>query len=208
METLSKKISARIKQELNLDNDKEEVIAYGFFAIIQIIISVLFTLLFGFIFKVFFETITVMVTVIVLRKYSGGAHAKSPRLCLIFGTIVSVSLGALSKSILWINLDFKYLIVVLAFSFILSFYIVYKKAPVDSENKKIRDKNKIKAMKNKALKILFIYLLIVTLGIGFKIILNKNLSYIIFSIVLGMLWQVFTLTKPCTFIIKRIESII
>lgn len=206
MEILSKKISCKIKQELNLDNDKEEIIAYGTFAIIQIIISILFTFLFGFIFKVFFESLTVMITVIILRKYSGGIHARSPRLCLIFGTIVTVSLGILSKNIFALALNIRYLISIC--SFILSFYIVYKKAPVESENKKIKNKNKIKAMKTGALKILFIYLLIVILSIGFEIILNTDLSNIIFSIILGMLWQVFTLTNPCAFIIKKIESII
>lgn len=208
MELFSKKISTKIKQELNLDNDKEEVIAYGIFAIIQIIISILSTLLFGFIFNVFFESLIVMITVITLRKYSGGVHTKSSNLCLIFGTIISVSLGILSKSISEIKLDFKSLILFLVCAFIFSFYIVYKKAPVGSKNKKIKNKNKIKAMKCGALKTLFIYLFIVILGIGFQFILDINVSYFIFSIVLGMLWQVFTLTKPCAFIIKKIESII
>lgn len=208
MEILSKKISAKIKQELDLDSDKEEVIAYGLFAIIQIITSILSTLLFGFIFHVFFESLIVMITVITLRKYSGGVHAKSPKLCLIFGTIVSVSLGILSRSMFLIDLDFKYLILILACAFIFSFYIVYKKAPVGSKNKKIRDEKKLNAMKNGALKILSIYLLIVIVCMGFQTILNRRLSYIIFSIILGRLWQVFTLTKPCAFIIKKIESII
>lgn len=206
MEILSKKISTKIKEELNLDNDKEEIIAYGTFAIIQIIISVLFTLLFGFIFKVFFQSLIIMITVIVLRRYSGGAHARSPRLCLIFGTIVSVSLGILSKNIFMMDFKIKYLVLIC--SFVLCFYIIYKKAPVESKNKKIRNENKIKAMKNRALKVLSVYLLIVMLGIGIEIILNRSVSNIIFSIILGMLWQVFTLTNPCAFIIKKIESII
>lgn len=208
MEVISKKLSARIRKELNLDNDKEEIIAYGVFALIQIIISIIFTILFGIIFGVVIESLIVMITVIFLRKYSGGVHAKSPKLCLIFGTIVTTLLATISRNLSLIKFNDIYLILITILTFAIAFYIIYKKAPVGSKNKIIIDENKRKNMRFGALKILLVYLVSVILSIGIQRILNINLSYILFSICFGVLWQIFTLTKSCAFFIKKIESIL
>lgn len=208
MEEISKKISTKIKIELNLDENKEEVIAYGIFALIQIILSIFFTVFFGFIFQVLIESLIIMFAVIFLRRYSGGVHAKSPKLCLIFGTIVTVSLGFFSKNLSLVKFNILYLIIILSLTFIIAFYITYRKAPVDSKNKRIINKSKKKRMKLGALRVLFIYLILAILSIGAKEILNIDSSYILFSICLGVLWQTFTLTKSCAFFIKKIESII
>lgn len=208
MEAISKKISAKVKKELNLDRDKEEIIAYGIFALIQIISSIFFTVFFGFIFHVVLESLIIMFSVIFLRKYSGGVHAKSPKLCLIFGTIVTIALGLFSKNLALIEFNVIYLILVSSLTFIIAFYITYKKAPVDNKNKRIINETKRRYMRFGALKILSIYLILAILSIGIKQILNVNLSYILFSICLGVLWQTFTLTKSCAFFIKKIESII
>lgn len=206
MENLSNNIANKVASELNIDNDKKEVIAYGTFALIQTFISIFLVSIFGFIFKVAFEALIILFTASILRKYSGGAHASSPGSCTSIGVIICTGQALLISFIVknWIN--FKIALIVELIVFIWSYYMVYKLVPVDNPSKRIKSEEKRKRMKKGSFITLSIYFLIVI----FAMILYFNIkrtALLVYSLCIigGVVWQVFTLTRSGHLTLAKID---
>lgn len=206
MENLSNSIANKVASELNMDNDKREVIAYGAFALIQTFISILLVGIFGFVFHVAFEALIVLFTASILRKYSGGAHASSAGNCTSIGIIICIGQALLISLIVnkWVN--FKIALIIELIVFIWSYYMIYKLVPVDNPSKRIKSEQKRKRMKKGSFIILSIYLLIVILLmiLYFNIRKTALLVYAL-CIIGGIAWQMFTLTKSGHLILAKID---
>lgn len=205
IEDICKKISNNIAQELNLDEDKISVINYGIFSFIQIAICIGLVIIFGFIFNVVIEALIISFTISILRKSSGGVHATSPGRCAIIGTIASVGLGLISK---YINASFSLVIFGGSIAFIWSYYIIYKLAPVDSIAKPIKSIEKRNRLKKSSMMILSAYLIIAVIEIIF-FYFTKNSSILVYSlcIYMGILWQIFSLTKCGHLVIGKLDKL-
>lgn len=206
MENLSNSIANKVASELNIDNDKKEVIAYGAFALIQTFLSIFLVGIFGFIFHVAIEALIVLFTASILRKYSGGAHASSPGNCTSIGVIICIGQALLISFIVnnWIN--FKIALMIELMIFIWSYYMVYKLVPVDNPSKRIKSEEKRKRMKKGSFIILSIYFIIVI----FIMILYFNIKKVTLPvyalcIIGGIMWQIFTLTKSGHLILAKID---
>jgi len=205
IENICKRVSDNVAQELNLDDDKRSVINYGIFAFIQMGICIALVIVFGIIFNVAIEALIVSFTISILRKSSGGAHATSPERCAIIGTIVGVGMGLISK---YINVSFSLVILGGSIAFIWAYYIIYKLAPVDSIAKPIKNIEKIIRLKKSSMMILSVYLIIVITEIlYFYFIRNSNVLIYCLCIYMGMLWQVFSLTKYGHLVIGRLDKL-
>ena len=202
IEKVCEKISGYIAQELNLDDDKKSVINYGIFAFIQMGICIALVIIFGLIFNVTAEALIISFTISMLRKSSGGVHASSPERCAVIGTVPSVSMALISK---YINVSFSFVILVGSIIFIWSYYIVYKLAPVDSIAKPIKSIKKRKKLKKTSIMILNVYLVVVVINILCYLVM-KNFSFLTYSlcIYMGLLWQIFSLTKSGYLILGKL----
>ncbi|AOR22802.1 accessory gene regulator ArgB-like protein [Clostridium taeniosporum] len=202
IEYICEKVSNYIAKELNFNNDKKSVINYGIFAFIQMGICIALVIIFGFIFNVIIESIIISFTVSILRKSSGGVHAKSPEQCAVIGTISSVGMALISKHIN-INLIFILLLGIIVFMW--SYYIVYKLAPVDSITKPIKSIEKRKRLKKISIKTLSIYLVIILINV-LCYIYSKSLNLLTYSlcIYMGLLWQIFSLTKTGHLMLEKL----
>lgn len=190
---ISENIAGNLKEELKLGQEKYEVIEYGLFAFIHMIMSILLVILFGAVFGVLLESLIISFTIAILRKSSGGAHASTDLSCAIIGVIVSVIPAIFFENI---NINIKSVILVSFFIFLLSAYLIYKLAPVDSPNKPIKSEKKIKRLKKGSLITLGIYMVLVIIDILLSIKVNStNLKEYVLCISFGVLWQSFTLTK-------------
>lgn len=187
------KISSNIASELKLDDDKKDVVNYGIFNLIQLGICIALVIVFGFIFNVAIEALIISFTISILRKSSGGVHAPTPESCAVIGTVASVGMAIIIKN-MYINLLFVLLSGIIVF--IWSFYIIYKMAPIDSVAKPIRSIEKRAKLKLISIKVLCLYLIIVIISVICYLITQNAiaLSYSI-CIYMGLLWQVFSLTK-------------
>ena len=193
IENVCEKISGYIAQELNFDDDKKAVINYGIFAFIQMGICIALVIIFGFIFNVTAEALIISFTISILRKSSGGVHSNSPERCAVIGTVVSVGMALISK---YVNISLSLSIVLGAIIFIWSYCIVYKLAPIDSIAKPIKNVKKIKRLKKSSIMILSVYLIVVIINmLCYSIIKNFALLTYSLCIYMGLLWQVFSLTK-------------
>lgn len=204
VEKICNKISNNIATELNFDEEKEAVINYGIFAVIQIAFSIVLIMIFGLLFNVFAESLIIAFTISILRQSSGGAHASTPGKCAAVGTIVSVGFAVMAK---FTNKNIIIIISIGVIVFLWSFYIVYKLAPVDSAAKPIKNQKKRKKLKRSSMIILSVYLIIVASNI-LLYYYKGNISILTYTscIYIGLVWQVFSLTKSGHLILGKIDA--
>lgn len=206
LELLSRNISNNLKRELNLDEDKRSIIEYGIFAFFQMVISILLVAIIGLIFNVMIEALIISFTGAILRKFSGGAHASNSTNCAVSGAFISIIPAYIIKNII---LNSNYITIVGILLYIISFIIIYKLAPVDSPNKPIKKKEKIKRLKRGSIIILSIYMIFVAINVRIYYFNGMNLLLIYSScIYIGILWQVFTLTKYGHIIVNKMDSLL
>lgn len=206
LEKLSRKISLNIRENLNLSEEQISVVEYGLNAFFHMSISIILVAIVGLIFGVMYEALLISFCQAILRKYSGGVHATKPVNCIFMGILVSVLPAYLIKKNYY-NINF--IIIFGAICYIISYRIIYKLAPVDSVNKPIKKLEKIKKLKKGSIIILTIYMVIVIFNIIFYYI-TKNNIFLVYSICIyiGILWQVFTLTKIGHIIVNIIDYIL
>lgn len=206
MESIANRISNKVVEELHLDDEKRQVINYGLIAIVQMIVLVGIALIIGFILGVPLEVLIACFSVSTLRKYTGGAHASSIEFCTLTGIVVSTVTAFLCGRVLPNYITGVTSIAIMFLIYSSAFYMCYKKAPIDSLNKPIKSEEKRLRMKKKAMSILggclVISILFLILGTKFNIFISLNLS-----LLLGILWQVFTMTSVSGKILGRIEKV-
>lgn len=203
IEKICKQLSDKIADELSLDSQRRAVVNYGLFAIIQTVLSVLITILFGALFGVLVPALILSLASVILRKYSGGAHAKTPESCALIGVLISVGGALIFSYIKW------QVIGVLLCGigvFVFAFYWVYQLAPVDSLAKPIKNIEKQQLLKKKSMLIVSVYLVIASVLIGISLITYHD-ELLLFTVCLygGILWQVFTLTKSGHLLVNKID---
>lgn len=195
VERMTNQMAGKIADELKLDDDKKAVMAYGIFAFIHMFLCVLTVIIVGALFGVAFEAFLISLTASVFRKSSGGAHASKPWICnvegMVIGVVPAVFLGILNHQIT------IYLVLIIGvITFIWAYYMTLKLAPVDSPSKPIKKQATRERLKKKSILILNVYVVIVLANI-LVFYLMKNSQFLIYSfcIYIGVIWQVFTLTK-------------
>lgn len=201
VEKLCKRLSSFISKELDLEKDKEAVVNYGIFSLIQIFISIGLVIVFGLIFGVLIEALIASFTGSLLRKSSGGVHADSPGKCTAIGTVMCVGIGLISKKI---DISISLMIIIEICIFIWSYIIIFKYAPIDSLAKPIKKEEKRMKLKKASIVILTIYLIIITLNtILFH--LSGEEKYIVYSLCMcfSIIWQVFSLTKSAHYLFGK-----
>lgn len=206
MEKLCNKIAEKIAFELNFDRNKKEVIAYGMFALLQMILSVGLVAFVGALFNVLIEALIISFTVSILRKYSGGAHASSSISCILLGTLICIGQAIAVKFLGNQQVTLNFMILSGAIVFIWSYFIVYKFAPVDSPAKPIKNEDKRKRMKKGSIIILSVYVVIVIISlVMYYFIRNSMVINYCLSIYIGVLWQVLTITTYGNTFVTKLE---
>jgi accessory gene regulator B len=193
IERISNEIGSKISSNLNLDKDTEEIIAYGAFAVLQTIWSFLCVIILGGIFKVLMESIIIVLTIAIFRKYSGGIHANSPNKCAICGAIICVGMALVVKNI---SISFNLMFILIhILAYIYSYYIICKFVPVDTKSKPIDNIDEKLRLKKCSFLVISILLLIEVLLILLYLKYNNIiLIYYGSCVIVGVIWQSFTLT--------------
>ncbi len=207
MEKLAKKLADEISKLLEYDNEKNQVIAYGLIAIIQIAVTVILVLMGGLIVGAPVEALIICFSVSILRKYSGGAHVSFIELCTAFGVAYCVLFSAISKYLLApIGTVYGMLFVITAV-YTLSCFVIYKLAPVDSPKKPIRSEKKKRRMRKGSLIVVLVYF---TISIVFLLLSRKNQSFnsLGISLLFGVVWQVITLTKFGSYFLSKVDFVV
>ncbi|HHT63868.1 MAG: accessory gene regulator ArgB-like protein [Bacillota bacterium] len=177
----STNIAKYISNEINLDDEKKQIIAYAIDSLLLSILGFLLIVFFGALFGAALPAAITSLSGGFLRRLSGGAHAETPMKCMLYSSlgygIVSVAGYYVSKTIAINNI---YLLAVLGFCLL----IVARYAPVDCPAKPIHS-----PVLRKRLKVGSICFI---LGIMFLVIF-LDLGSIEIFLTLGVLVQSLTL---------------
>lgn len=196
MQRLINKLSHKIADSNGFDEEKEKVIAYGMAALCQMIVIFLFAFLVGFITQTIAECLFIYIIVGSLRKFTGGVHANSMLSCILVSIASITVMAVLSRYVMAWYIPYNISGIILCIIFGISFFIVYKKAPVESANKPIKKPEKIKRLRKNS-RIFIAFLFIIT-AVIFMLYLNYNYIWLIsisYSIAFAVFWQSLTLTK-------------
>ncbi|HEY5587492.1 MAG TPA: accessory gene regulator B family protein [Candidatus Paceibacterota bacterium] len=205
MEKLARKLASNIAISLDYNKEREQIVAYGLIAIIQTLITVFLGLIIGLFAGVPIEALIICFSVNILRKYSGGAHAGSIELCTSVAVIYIITFSLISRYLLSGVLNSYIMAIIIFIVYALSYLLIYKLAPVDSPKKLIKTDKKKKRMRKGSFTILTICFTVSI--ILFLLSQKKYISYSLgLSLLFGLSWQVFTLTKPGSSFIHLIDS--
>lgn len=207
MEKLTRKLANNIARALNYDNEKEQVIAYGLTAMFQTLVTVLLVLIVGLLIGTPIEALILCFSVSLLRKYSGGAHVSFIELCTSMGVVYCVVFSAISKYLLAPLVGTGIMIAADVVIYGLAYLAIYKRAPVDSPNKPIRTLKKKKRMRKGSYITLSVYLAASVIFIIADLSGVKMDSFGL-SLLFGVAWQIFTLTKLGSCFLHKIDFMI
>ncbi|GAA0069656.1 accessory gene regulator B family protein [Clostridium sardiniense] len=205
IESISNKLADKLVKEVNGDEEKRAVIAYGIFGMLQIGISILLVIIFGAVFNILLESLIMSFAISVLRKYSGGVHASTPNTCTVIGTLICIIIPLMISKIL---IGFKGVVIFGGIVFCISYYLIYKLAPVDSPNKPIKKLERRQKLKRKSIIILTIYLMLV-IGLLFLYKNSESRKLLLYCMCIysGIIWQVFSLTKLGHIVLGKLDFI-
>lgn len=196
IEKISNKLAYNIAGVLKLDEDQQEIIAYGAFNLLQTLWALLWVAIFGLAFGVVVEAMIVTFTIALLRKYSGGAHFSSPNRCAVIGGIVSALL-ALIITVVFPLININVIIPLELILLLFCYYNIAKLAPVDSPAKPITKIEKRKLLMKQSILVfnimITIILILTILYFRYNTTLFLQWGGLIF---IGIAWQTLTLTSP------------
>lgn len=208
IERLSKSIASEISKHLLIDEEHEEVIAYGAYALLQTGISIFAVIIFGVIFNVLTEALVISVTAATLRKFSGGVHATEPMSCVLIGMVIFGGLAILVNQII-VKLDFLLIILYIIIASIIALHIIYKYSPVGSANKPLKNEATRDCLRKQSLKCMLVFMiLIILLTVLFLVSDNLYFLTLALNIVTGVLWQSITLVFLGHYIINLLDSLV
>ena len=206
--SLSNKLAQKISLKLDYDDEKCAVINYGIFAFLQTLASLAIITLLGILLGMVWQALVVTFSASILRQYSGGVHATSPNICLIVGTVATLTITLAAHHLTGL-VPVEILITINALLMASSYWLVIKYAPVDSPAKPIRTEHKRKKMKRFSLIVLTAYFTIIVVLVVMYLT-QENSACMEFAMCIGMAtgWQVFNLTKKGHRWLKKVDSIL
>lgn len=207
IEKIALNLSTRLGNKLDKGEEEKAILNYGLFIIMHTFIGIIITLLVGLITGMLIEILLITITSALFKRYTGGVHASTPEICLIIGVILSLILSILCRFIV-INIDINKIVfagmIIIAFSY----YMIYYNCPVSSKNKPLKNEKTRKKLKKKAFILLNIYtILLIMLYIIYYILKISIVKSIITSFILGIFFQMSSLTNIGSKIINLLDKV-
>lgn len=156
---LSKAVSMWLVTEKVIETNEDDLYAYAFYSLLFGLAPIFIVIILGLIFNMLSEALIFIIPFMLIRKFSGGFHLKKPCPCLICSTLLlSFSLGIIKYII-----DYEKFTVLTACVSI-SALIVFIFSPIDSEARKLSQKEKVLFGRlSKLLTVLFVSIYFITL---------------------------------------------
>ncbi len=118
-----------------IDYNEKEIYEYGLKKLKGILLNVVLTVVAGIVLGLGIESIIFLISYASLRRYAGGYHAPSERSCMLLSMLLVITV---LLSVKYISVNYKSLICIAVISSI----AIYIKAPVESRNKPLNEKER------------------------------------------------------------------
>jgi accessory gene regulator B len=207
MEQLANKVANRIAMELSYPEEQEKVIAYGLVALLQTLVMTILTLLIGALCGIFIEAAVLCFAVSFLRKYSGGAHARSMGSCITIGVMFCIIFGLIIHGVSVFSVPLIAGIIPAFLVYSLALVVAIRKAPVDSPNKPIRTESKKKRMRIGTVLMLVFYMLISSILLIYWD-RSTMIVGVFWCLLLSVMWQMGSLTNPGKVFLEQLDRLI
>lgn len=192
MEQLASKLAIKIAEKIELDQEKKSVVAYGLVGILQITTLFILITVLGIITGTFYESFIIFFSVGFMRKSTGGAHSKSMWGCNAVSVLSILFLAFLSRYVLVMSITKEVNIAITIAVFAAGLFVFFAKVPVDSPNKPIKSKDKIKRLRKESYMKLLLLFAVTLLSIHYAESSSRLYSVSV-SLRVALLWQMFTL---------------
>jgi len=204
IEALAHKIADKISFQLNLDEDRNAVIAYGLIGILQVATIFIIITIIGIAFDFLYESLIIYTSVGYIRKSTGGAHSSSMNGCNIISVLSITLLSTMSRYLYNRPINNYMNIAITIFVFIICFIVFYHRVPVDNPKKPIVNPEKIKRLRKQSfIKLALLFFLTI---ISIELVYFSTRFYSIAnSIRLASLWQLVTLTEKGILFMDRLD---
>lgn len=122
-----------------INESDRELYSYALYSISLSFPAIVFSILFGIVVGGIKQSIMIMFPFILMRRFSGGYHTKNPLICLVNSSI-------LLFICIWIAMHgkYSYIVMILAFG---AASILCLFSPIDSENRRLDDSEKLHCKK-------------------------------------------------------------
>lgn len=195
IEKICNSILEKIRKEMpEVDDERAEVINYGLQMIIGEAPKLLIMLGVAYILGVLKLTVLAYLLLLPYKYFVGGVHAKSHLACIITTPAIYCGNAFISKTLTFIPLEYRYLLIFLVGTFSMIFITLY--APADTEEVPILRKTERKYKK-------IMSYIIMTLTLLLAIILIKKNIVISNILIFGCLIDSIFITRPMYILFKN-----
>ncbi len=191
MEHLSRALANKVGGALHYPPEQIEVLAYGFFGLLQTAFLLAGTALLGWAIGAFWPCLAAVLAGSLLRRFAGGAHASTPGRCALI-TLLVCGAAALAATLLARSVSRPPLLAAYLASCALCLAVVGARAPVDSPNKPLPSKERCQKLRRGALTVVGCY---TAAGAAALVFGSGPLPAVAVAVLLAVLWQVLTLTR-------------
>lgn len=129
MKIISKRIAGWLFANKVISIDEKELYEYAAFSFMMTLFPVVVIILFGIFMNNVVESVFIITPFMILRKFSGGYHAKHSWICMIFSITILFACVYISKEIEYCTYD--------VFGLLVSDMSLVAFSPIDSENRRL-----------------------------------------------------------------------
>ncbi|ADL12131.1 accessory gene regulator ArgB-like protein [Acetohalobium arabaticum] len=197
IELLSEKLVLGLFKDLSME--EKEVLSYGATILLSTLGTYLLLIFVSSLFNVTVLALTAVATSSLLRIFSGGVHASRFRNCALSGTIVFTTLGLIVSNF---GSQIKNINILVCLLLITGSLIIYLYAPAEIKEKPITSQEKRARFK------IYSFIVLSSLLLIYYIInLRTDYNYFVLAGLLGISWQLFTLTPIAYKLLGRNDNI-
>ncbi len=128
-------IAKWLEQENVIPKERTNLFAYAAFSLIFGLLPFFLATVFGLLFGMLREALMMITPFFLIRKFSGGYHASSPKWCIIYSSIIIIGSLGIIKGIILLGSYFVPTMIV-----IMSVICIFHHSPIVSPARKLTDK--------------------------------------------------------------------
>ncbi|WP_018210908.1 accessory gene regulator ArgB-like protein [Desulfitobacterium hafniense] len=205
---LSCSIANYFGRELELDEDKTDILRYGFEVIIGEGIKVISIFVMASLLGLTPYVLVAFLTVGTYRLFSGGYHSETYSRCFMFSMFLFLGMGKITQLLLpYFKLSVVQIITLIFIVFVWSLWIAIKWAPAETPNKPLAEGEKTRQKKLSVIWVLLWFLVTSFLVLAFPV---ERTGIIALGTLLAHIFQSFSVTPlgfkvMCSFDTLRIK---
>ncbi len=189
-----------IKTKKIEDTEQREILRYGAEVFFSTVAGTLGTLFLAWILGLFTPVCFMLLTSLIMRKTAGGAHSEDPWHCFLLTVISYMLLAYLAVN----TIDYlqNYLFALLGFAYLIAIIVLYLKAPVETPQKPLSDRQK-KILKKLSLAALTTIFMAQVIGLIFT-----DARVVVYATSITILWLCLMLTAAGELIVLYFDRML